>query len=140
MRHKQISLTLWQGCAHAGRFLSCWRGVPVGCHLPAEARDGQMTASASLFQFEIRQVKLNCLWLKLICFDSFGTDHGSQLGGSSHQCCLSCPCRNSGIPMCPDPPWPQPHLESSDSTGILMVPVGSKTRGETWHRLKRVVV
>lgn len=65
-----MSLTLWQGCAHAGRFLSCWRGVPVGCHLPAEARDGQMTASASLFQFEVRQVRLNCLWFKLICFDS----------------------------------------------------------------------
>lgn len=70
MRHKQISLILWQVCAHAGRFLSCWRGVPVGCHLPAEARDGQMTASASLFQFEIRQVRLNCLWFKLISFDS----------------------------------------------------------------------
>lgn len=42
----------------------------MGCHLPAEARDGQMTASASLFQFEIRQVRLNCLWFKLICFDS----------------------------------------------------------------------
>lgn len=42
----------------------------MGCHLPAEARDGQMTASASLLQFEIRQVRLNCLWFKLICFDS----------------------------------------------------------------------
>lgn len=29
-----------------------------------------MTASASLFQFEIRQVRLNHLWFKLICFDS----------------------------------------------------------------------
>lgn len=42
----------------------------MGYHLPAETRDGQMTASASLFQFEIKQVRLNHLWFKVICFDS----------------------------------------------------------------------
>lgn len=42
----------------------------MGYRLPAETRDGQMTVSVSLFQFEIRQVRLNHLWFKLICFDS----------------------------------------------------------------------
>lgn len=80
-----------------------WFGIiPAGCHPPAETRDGQMTASASLFQFGIRQVRLNRLWFKLICFDSLvGTDHWPQLGGSNHQRCLS--HLSEGLAF-PDPP------------------------------------
>lgn len=52
----------------AGSFLA--GDGAVACHVPAETRDGQMTASVSLFQFKIGQVRLNCLWFKLIWSDS----------------------------------------------------------------------
>lgn len=134
MRHKQISLPPWQKCTHTGRFLSCWRVVSVGCCLPAETRDGQMTASASLFQFGIRQVRLNCLWFKLICFDS----PLEQISSPSWEAAttstafhvtadrLACPCAPT--------PMAATKSKSSDRAGILVVSVGSNSGWKPWHR------
>lgn len=126
MRHKQISLTLWQRCAHAGRFLSCWGGIPVGCYLPAETRDGQMTASVSLFQFEIRQVRLNRLWFKLICFDS----PLEQIIGPSWEAATTSTAFNVTAERLVFPCAPTlvatTMSESLDRAGILMALVGSK--------------
>lgn len=68
MRHKLSCLTLAE--MHAQRQIPFLVGRRCcGCHVPADTGDGQTTASASLFQSETRQVRLNCLWFKLICSD-----------------------------------------------------------------------
>ena len=113
----------------------------MGCHLPAETRDGQMTASVSLFQFEIRQVRLNCLWFKLICFDS----PLEQIVGPSWEAATTSTAFHvtaEGLAFpCALTPVAATMSESLDRAGILMVSVGSKPGRKPWlrPRLKRVV-
>lgn len=126
MRHKQISLTLRQRCTHTGRFLSCWGDVPVGCHLPAETRDGQMTAAASLFQFEIRQVRLNHLWFKLICFNSLLEKIiGPRWEAATTSTAFHIAAERLAFP-CALTPVATMTSESLDRAGILVVSVGRK--------------
>lgn len=142
MRHKQISLTLWQRCTHADRFLSCWGGIPVGFHLPAESRDGQMTASASLFQFEIRQVRLNRLWFKLICFDSpLEQIISPSWEAATTSAAFHVTAERLAFPCAPSP-VATTMSESLDRAGIWMASVGSKPGRKPWlrPRLKTVVV
>lgn len=142
MRHKQISLTLWHRCVHIGGFLPCWGGIPVGCYSPAETRGGQMTASVSLFQFEIRQVRLNCLWFKLICFDSLLEQIiGPSWKAATTSTAFHVTAERLAFPRAPTPVAPTVS-ESFGKAGILLVSVGSKPGRKPGLRpgLKRVVV
>lgn len=112
------------------------------CYLPAETRDGRMTASVSLFQFEIRPVRLNRLWFKLICFDS----PLEQIMGPSWEAATTSAAFHVAAARLAFPRAPTPVAttmsESLDRAGVLMTFVGSKPGRKPWLRpgLKRVVV